>query len=154
MDIGFFLPNISSSDFNNNLLSSINSLCKLRPKDNIVVFNNYFHTIHDDKRYYVLSANHAKYFSGILFIFSTQDAFLTQTFPSPKKQIIYLNSPEWAEDPRIPYTVWYNIYMNNRFEIIASSQDLYDIINICWKPPIKQITDFNYKDIDDVLRSV
>jgi hypothetical protein len=154
MEIGFFLPNIVNDSYHNNILENINNLCEIRPYDNIIVFNNYFHTIHDNKKYYVLSINHAKYFSGILFVFNTQDAFLTKTFPGPNKQIIYLDKPEWSMDQRMPFTVWHNIYMSNKFEIIASNKELYSLVDICWKKPLKQISNFNYKDIDNVLRSI
>lgn len=154
MDIGFYLPNINSSNLHEVILNTINNLCKFKPNDNIVIFNNYFHYLHDNKKYYVLSANHAKYFKGVLFVFNTQDALLTQTFPSPQKQILYLTKPEWSEDPRMPYTLWYNIYMSDTFELLAANDDLYDMIDICWKTPMKKIQNFDYKDIDDVVRSI
>lgn len=154
MDIGFYLPIISNnSTHHEKILDTINNLCELRPYDNIVIFNNYFHCVHDNKKYYVISSNHAKYFKGVLFIFSTQDALLTQTFPCPTQQILYLTQPEWAADHRLPYTLWHNIYMNEKFQLIAND-DTYELVDICWKKPLKKITNFNYKDIDDVIRSI
>lgn len=152
MNIGFYLLDISQTDnYTINILNNINSLCKLRPQDNIVVFNNNFDAIDHEQKYYTLSMNHAKYFSGVLFLFSTQHALFTKTFPCPSKQILYLDKPEWAENHSIPFTIWNNIYMDQKYEIICSSQELGDIFSICWKKPLANIANFNYQDINNVI---
>lgn len=154
MDIGFFIPEINSDVVSHDLIDNINKLCKIRPYDNIAIFNNYFNLIDHNKQYYTLSINHAKYFNGLLFLFRTEDAFLTQTFACPKKQILYLNEPEWLKSLEMPYTVWYNIYMSNNFEIISGNEHIHKLFEICWKPPIKQISNFHYKEIDNVIQSI
>lgn len=152
MNIGFFLPHVTNNETHVSIINTINNLATMS-SNNIVVFNNYFHYIDDHKKYYILSSNHAKYFQGLLFVFKTEDTFLTQTFPAPTKQILYLNTPEWSNNRNIPYTVWHNIYMNTRYEIIAGNQDVYDIFEICWKKPIAIAESFNTKDVENVIQS-
>lgn len=155
MNLGFFIPNITQQNpFHQTLIRAINELCILQPYDNIVVFNNYFNFIDPNKKYYILSTNHAKYFSGLLFSFDMQSVFMTQTFPGPKKQIIYLQEPEWANKTNMPYTLWYNIYMSDRFDIIAGNQDVYDLMSICWKPAIEHMSQFNAKELQNVIQQL
>lgn len=153
MNIGFYIPNIHQQiEEHRYIIENINKLCEIRPYDNIVIFNNYFQLIDQNKKYYVLSANHAKYFTGLLFMFDIQSAFLTQTFPGPDKQIIYMQTPEWANKPNMPYTLWYNIFMSNKFDTISGNNDISNLISICWKPSLAQIEKFNYKEIDNVIQ--
>lgn len=155
MNLGFFIPNVSQQNpFHRDVIKTINELCDLQPYANIVLFNNYFNFIDPNKKYYILSMNHAKYFSGLLFTFDMQSVFITQTFPAPKKQIIYLQKPEWAEKTNMPYTLWYNIYMNDKFDTIAGNQETYDLLSICWKPPINHMSQFNSKDLNNVIQQI
>ena len=153
MNIGFYLLDISNGDEKDrNILRMINELCVLRPYDNIVLFNNKFNAIDLDHKYYILHISEAKYFKGILFNFDIKSAMLTKTFPCPKKQLLYIDKAEWSEKTDLPYSFWYNIYMNQDFELISSTNELNELCKVCWKDPIAQISDFNVKDIDDVVQ--
>lgn len=153
MNIGFYLPLINQQvEAHRNIITNINLLCEHRPYDNIVVFNNYFQLIDANKKYYILSTNHAKYFRGILFLFDTQSAFLTQTFPGPDKQIIYINEAEWAQQHNAPFTLWHNIYMNSKFDTISSNPEIDKLMKICWKAPIATIANFDHKEVDNVIQ--
>ena len=152
MDIGFYVLDIEPNNtFQNQILSSINDLCKLRPYDNIVLFNNQFNKLDNNHKYYILHIQQAKYFDGILFVFDTKSAMLTQTFPCPKKQILYITEPEWSKNPSLPYGFWYNIYMKEQNSLIANSQEMYDLLDICWKKPVSLMSSINSKDLDNVI---
>jgi hypothetical protein len=153
MNIGFYIPNVSTQiEEHKYIIDNINKLCQLRPYDNIVIFNNYFQLVDPKKKYYTLSINHAKYFKGILFLFDSRSAFLTQTFPGPDKQIIYLQTPEWSSQSAVPYMMWHNIYMNNKFETISGNIDIDQLIKTCWKTPLAQVDKFDYQGINDVIQ--
>lgn len=153
MNIGFYIPNINQQiEDHRYIIENINRLCEIRPYDNIVIFNNYFQFVDPNKKYYVLSANHAKYFRGLLFMFDIQSAFLTQTFPGPDKQIIYMQTPEWADKTNMPYTLWYNIFMSNKFDTISGNDHISKLIDICWKPSLAKIEKFDYKEINNVIQ--
>lgn len=155
MNIGFYLLEVNQNNSTQQaIIQNINRLCQLRPQDNIVVFNNIFNTVDMEQKYYLLSINHAKYFDGLLFIFDTESALLTKTFPSPRKQILYLDKPEWAANPALPYTIWYNIYMDNKFELLVGSQNMFDLTKICWKEPLAIINNYDAKELNNVIQQL
>tara|TARA_B100000085_G_C18385779_1_gene448307 strand:- start:287 stop:763 length:477 start_codon:yes stop_codon:yes gene_type:complete len=155
MNIGFYLLDVVANNTQHqDILKSINELCKLRPYDNIVLFNNKFDAIDMDHKYYTLHISEAKYFKGILFVFDIKSAMLTKTFPAPKKQLLYLTEPEWASKKQIPYTFWSSIYNNNDFELISSNEDLYELCNICWKTPIDNIEKLNGDMINNLVQKL
>jgi hypothetical protein len=155
MDIGFYLldilPNVPAQ---NNILTTLNDLCKLCPYDNIVLFNDQYNRVNMNNKYYTLHIQQAKYFDGILFVFDTKSAMLTQTFPVPKKQILYMPEVEWNKNPSLPYGFWYNMYMKDNMEIITDSIDTYELCNICWKKPLSLIKQIDSKEIKNVIDKV
>jgi hypothetical protein len=152
MDIGFYLLDVDAKNADQTkILAAINQLCVDRPYDNIVLFNNQFNKLDNRHKYYILHIQQAKYFDGILFVFDTKSAMLTQTFPSPKKQILFMSEPEWSVNPALPYGFWYSIYMKPQVELLTDKQETHDIIDICWKKPIGLIPEINSKELQNVL---
>jgi len=153
MNIGFYLLDISNANQKHQqILNMVNKLCELRPYDNIVLFNNQFQTIDIDHKYYILHISEAKYFKGLLFNFDIKSAMLTKTFPAPKKQILFVDEPEWHNKRDLPYSFWYNIYMNEDFELISTNNDIKKLCDICWKEPISNIENFEAKEVDNVIQ--
>jgi hypothetical protein len=152
MDIGFYLLDVTSNNSKQDvIINSINQLCNSKPYYNIVLFNNQFAKIDINKKYYTLHVQQAKYFDGILFVFDTKSAMLTQTFPSPKKQILFLSEPEWSFNPALPYRFWENIYMKDNIDIITDNQKTYDLCEICWKKPIHLLKEINSEELENVI---
>ncbi len=151
MDIGFYLLDVeANNEHQNTIISAINDLCTALPYANIVLFNNQFSRVDVNHKYYMLHIKEAKYFDGILFTFDTKSAMLTQTFPGPKKQVLYVGQPDWASKHTLPYGFWYNIYMKDNMEIITDNVEAFDLIDICWKKPISlmnKITSEGFKDV-------
>jgi hypothetical protein len=152
MDIGFYLLDVDAKNsVQAKILTAVNQLCEDRPYDNIIVFNNQFNRLDHRHKYYMLHIQQAKYFDGILFVFDTKSAMLTQTFPSPKKQIMFMSEPEWSINPALPYGFWYNIYMKPQIELLTDKKETHDIIDICWKKPIGLIPEINSKELQNVI---
>lgn len=155
MNIGFYLLDITANnEKQDTILNSINQLCTDRPYDNIVLFNNQFAKIHNNKKYYTLHIQQAKYYDGLLFVFDTRSAMLTQTFPSPKKQILFISDAEWANNPALPYSFWENIYMKDNFEIITDNKDTYNLCDICWKKPIHLLSNISSQEFIHVINKL
>lgn len=154
MNIGFYILDIDMSPEHTKVLKAINELCVKRPQDHIVVFNNQFTAIDPEQKYYVLHINQAKFFRGLLFVFSTKAALLTSTFPCSSKQILYMNKPEWAEHPELPYTVWSNIYMHTDIELLTDDQTTHDLCKICWKTPLPLINVFDGEALNNVIQRI
>lgn len=155
MNIGFLILDVNVQNQKHvKLLKSINELCKIRPYDNIVLFNNKFEFVDTDHKYYTLHMSQAKYFKGLLFIFDIRTAMITKTFDVPSKQLLFVDHPDWPEKTDIPYTFWKDIYMKDSLEIIAENQEVFDLCNLCWKEPVAQISNFEPKDINDVIQKL
>jgi hypothetical protein len=155
MNIGFYLLDVDVQNQKQTMiLNSINALCTARPYDNIVLFNNRFNTIDVGHKYYTLHISEAKFFKGVLFVFDIKSALLTKTFPAPKKQILHISENIWSEKKDIPYKFWESIYMNDRFELIADNQDMFELCDICWKTPLATIQNFQPKDIENVIQKL
>jgi hypothetical protein len=154
MDIGFYLLDIApDNEKQDTILKGINEFCSLNPYYNVVLFNNQFAKI-DTKKYYTLHIQQAKYFTGLLFIFDVRSAMLTQTFPAPKKQILYTPEAEWSKKLALPYTFWKNIYMKDNIEIITDNKDTYSLCEICWKQPLYLLDQINGKEINNVVNKL
>lgn len=154
MDIGFYLLNIDQGDYHANILNSINKLCEIRPYDNIVLFNDNYNTIDNNRKYYTLHISEAKYFKGFLFLFDIKSLMLTRTFPAPKKQILVANNLPWTTQQNVAYRFWHSLYMNKDLEIITENQDMYNLYANCWKNPIANILNLEAKDLSDVLQKL
>lgn len=154
MNIGFYLLDVDTSKTHQEILVAINDLCKLRPIDNIVLFNNQFNAIDIDQQYYILHISQAKFFKGPLFVFGTKPAMVTSTFPCSTKQIIYMNEPEWTQNHELPFTLWANIYLNPDVSLLTNNQTTHDLLRICWKEPLPIINSINAEALNNVLQIV
>ena len=155
MNIGFYLLDVDVQNQKQTMiLNSINALCTARPYDNIILFNNRFNTVDMDHKYYTLHISEAKFFKGILFVFDIKSALLTKTFPAPKKQILHISENTWSAKKDIPYKFWESIYMNDKFELIADNQDMFELCDICWETPLATVQNFQPKDIENVIQKL
>ena len=155
MNIGFYLLDVNANNSHHKaILNSINELCKLKPYDNIILFNNKFDAFDIDHRYYTLHISEAKYFKGLLFVFDIRSAMVTKTFPAPHKQLLYINEAEWHGKRQVPYAFWNSIYNNEDFELITANKDLYELCNICWKQPLDTIEQLGGQSINNIIQKL
>ena len=79
---------------------------------------------------------------------------LTKTFPTPKKQLLYVDRPEWTNKKDVPYSFWSSIYNNPDFELITSNEDLQELCDICWKKPIYNTSNFNGESVNKIINKL
>jgi hypothetical protein len=157
MNIGFYLLDIDQENQNClGLLAMINDLCLLRPKDNIVVFSNTPNAIIQGNRYYMLHVSQAKFFKGNLYLFDHKSRLLTQTFKTPAKQVMYIAEIPWGRESTTQnlYTQWQNQYGSSNLEFIAHSQEVYDLLDICWKKPVKLLPQLSAEEFNNVIEEI
>lgn len=155
MNIGFLVLDVNiQNPKHNRILKTINELCKIRPYDNIVLFNNKFECVDPDHKYYILHMSQAKYFKGVLFIFDMRTAMITKSFSASSHQLLVMDQTDWSEKTDIPYTFWEEIYMNNNLNVIAETDEVFDLFELCWKKPIAKISNFETKELDDVIQKL
>lgn len=151
MDIAFYITHADYSEQCNNIIDTINGMCSEHPYDNIVLFNSQYNRIDTNKRFPIIHLSQAKYFRGILLVFDIKSAMITKTFPSPQKQLLYVNNVAWTEDNSVPALFWQSIYANGSMSTIAQNQKIYDLLEICWAKPINIIDKINHKELYDVI---
>lgn len=154
MDIGFYIISADQSEQCTPIINTINSMVKNHPYDNIILFNNDYNRIDDNKKFPIIALNQAKYFRGVLICFDVKSLAVTKSFPAPKKQILYLNDTPWVSKNVIPAMFWKTIFENSSLEIIAKTQEIKDICEICWKPVIGMMENINEKELYDTIATI
>ena len=153
MNIGFYILDIDQQNQQSaSYLEAINELCTLRPMDNIVVFSNVPNAIITNNKYYMLHISHAKFFKGVIFMFDTKSRLLTQTFKTPSKQVMYMDTIPWGkENQRDNYRQWKGLFDSTDVDFIAKDEKTSEILDICWKKPLSVMPTVTAKDINDVI---
>ena len=155
MNIGFYVLDIEQQNQKQQtILKCINELYSIRPHDNIVLFNNKFASVDPNQKYYTLHISEAKYFKGVLFLFDIKSAMLTKSFPTPSKQILLVDKPEWSEKTDVPYSFWKHIYNHENFELLTSSDSMAKLCENCWRKPLCNLKDLNGEQINEVLQKL
>ena len=155
MNIGFYILDIDQQNQQAaSYLEAINELCTLRPMDNIVVFSNVPNAIITNNKYYMLHISHAKFFKGVLFMFDTKSRLLTQTFKTPSKQIMYIDTIPWGkQNQQDHYRQWKGLFDTKDVEFIAKDETTSEILDICWKEPISVMPTVTAKEINNVIET-
>lgn len=154
MDIGFYLTTATDSIKCNQIIKTMNDMISDHPYDNIILFNGTYNRIDPDKKFPIIHLSQAKYFRGILLVFDATSAMITRTFPSPKKQIFYIDDLFWMKDLSIPAAFWNSIFSNEDILKVSSRSDITDIIEICWNKPEYQIEEIESKRLYDVCQNI
>jgi len=154
VDIAFYLTHADHSEKSNIIINTINDMCSNHPYDNIILFNSQYNRVDSDKKFPIIHLSQAKYFRGILLVFDIKSAMITKTFPSPRKQILYLDDMPWSSDHSIPALFWQSIYINPNIYTIAKNQEIYDLFEICWSKPIGTMNNINHKELYDAIISL
>jgi hypothetical protein len=154
VDIAFYLINADHSDKCNRIIDILNDMIDQHPYDNIILFNSQFNRTDSNKKFPIIHLNQAKYFRGKLVCFDIKSAMVTKTFPSPEKQILYVDELSWSNDHTIPVMFWHGIYVNPDIKLIARNKEIEDLLSICWSQPIATIENINAKELYDVITKV
>jgi hypothetical protein len=157
MNVGFYILDIKQDNPNAiALLNVINDVCKLRPQDNIVVFSNTPDAIISGNKYYMLHVSQAKFFKGVLFLFDHKSRLLTQTFLTPKKQVMFMMDTPWGKENTTQelYSNWKTQYGSDNLEFVATNQEVYDLLDICYKEPVSLMSEVSPEEINNVIEKV
>lgn len=154
MDIAFYLTTADHSEKIDPIISSINQMVDDHPYDNIILFNNTYNRIDTNKKFPIIHINQAKYFKGYLFLFDIKSAMITKTFPSSKKQFLYIDQIPWTTDEPTPVLFWKSIFDFENIETIAKNEQISDILEICWKKPISTVESINSEELYNVITKI
>lgn len=151
MDIGFYLINADHSEKCNAIIDTLNRMVENHPYDNIILFNNQYNRIDNEKKFPILHINQAKYFRGCLILFDIKSVVVTKSFPSPAKQLLYLDDIPWSKDGNTPVLFWHDIFLNPDISIIADSETTKDLLTLCWRAPTSVMPKINEKELYDSI---
>lgn len=154
MDLGFYIIDCDNSAKNNFLIDMINNIISLKPYDNIILFNNRYNRIDQNKKFPILHTSQAKYFRGNLIYFDVKSATLAKTFPGPDKQIFCCDYPEWSQNRNTRSSLWKSIYEDQKLKVITYDEHVKNLIEICWNKKVYHISDFTARNLYDAIEKI
>jgi hypothetical protein len=154
MDIGFYAIDMDYSEKNNDIVKAMNDIVENDIYSNVILFNNTYNRADGNKKFPIINFNQAKYFKGILISFDLRSAAITRTFPSPIKQFFVVDELPWINNTKAPVSFWNSIYNNQYIDLIVNNQENFDLLEICWKKPVKVLEKIEAKGILDVIKTL
>lgn len=154
MDLGFYIIDCDNSAKNSFLIDIINNIISFRPYDSIVLFNHKYSRIDTNKKFPIFHISQAKYFRGNLIYFDVKSATLAKTFPSPSKQILCCDYPEWSTNKSARSILWKSIYEDPNLKIITYEQNIKNLIEICWDKKVLHIPELNARNLYDAIEKI
>lgn len=157
--LGFLATSIEDSTKSKFIIDIINKFSGFAPYLDHILFNSYYNILNRDiNKFATLHLNEAKYFTGPIITFNLSDAlFLKQCIS--KQKILFITEPEWVDSINLAndgnsyektqlmqYRSLRDIYINSMDLLITNTQELKQLIDICWKPSVL-ITENEYEKI-------
>ena len=104
----------------------------------------------------MLHVSQAKFFKGVLFLFDHKSRLLTQTFLTPKKQVMLMMDTPWGKENTNQelYSNWKTQYGSDNLEFVATNQEVYDLLDICYKEPVSLMSEVSPEEINNVIEKV
>lgn len=131
-NLGFILLHIDAI-VSNMILENINILNRNIDKK-FVIFNSYNNS--SNYSIPILHINQCKFFSGDIVVFDVISLLIAQSCYKIQNIYYYAYNIPWMMDQTTEYKFWSELFDNDKVQIIAQNQDIYDTFNKVWKKPI------------------
>jgi hypothetical protein len=148
-DLGMMCIKLENTTTSKSILKTAKSLIDNNPYTQICIFNSYSEVV-DNNSVPLLHLSQAKFFDGNLIVFDIPSLILSKNFINVSNRFYYAHETPWTQHI-MSFKYWSDIFNSENLEIIAKSQQIYDIYDICWKKPIGVSEDFSYETIKDLL---
>lgn len=148
-DLGIIASQLSNNEETLHLVQFAQDYTKNNPYNQICFFNSFCDMV-SSPGVPILHLSQAKFFYGNLFVTNIQDAELCLNFPNIYKILFFASSLPWTEQLK-NYRYWENIFLNNKVNIIANNQKIYDIFKLCYKQPICLSERLSYETIQEYI---
>jgi hypothetical protein len=147
--IGFYCPHITNSPEHQLIIDVLNGLST--GITNTIMFNTIYEPVANNRKFCLLPSVGAKYFNGVLFCFDIDSLSVINNFPSPSHKILITDNIFW-KNKGIPTSYWTNL-LDSNISIITTSQNAYDMYDICFKTPIMNMNNgLNLEECNNVLQ--
>ena len=91
-------------------------------------------------------------FTGPLMVFDANCVKTLKNMPSTNKKYFYVWDLEWLYINQA-YEENVKIYQDDSIELIARSKPHYDLLSKCWKNPVGIVEDFNYEQLNKIIKT-
>ena len=149
-DLGIIITHINNSDWFDNIFLELKNMIKDNPYKHICIFNSYSEKIitHNVP---ILHLNQSKFFTGDVIVFDILSLNLIRSFPLLTNKYYYAQDVPWGSNLGA-YAEWTSLLEQNKLEVIAKNQEVYDLYEICWKKPLGIMENFQYERLSQIVR--
>jgi hypothetical protein len=148
-DLGVMCIKLENTTTSDSILKTTKSLIDNNPYAQICVFNSYSDVVNNHS-VPLLHLSQAKFFAGNLIVFDIPSLILSKNFINVSNRFYYAHETPWTQHV-MPFKYWSDIFDSENLSIIAKSQQIYDIYDMCWKKPVGISEDFSYETIKNLL---
>ena len=145
MDIGFFVDNLGPSQFSFELIHESNKLLKANPSYSVTAFTRQVDILISQPNFPIQMQFNAWGWKGIAIATSYNSARVLKNVYSPKRKFLYVWNLDWMSSTK-NVTHYMDIY-DSDLDLIARSEEHYEILKTMWKEPLEIIEDFNYEQL-------
>ena len=149
-DLGILALNISNTKETLELINLAKTYYSHHPYDQTCFFNSFSEVINSEN-IPILHISQAKFFYGNLLTTDIESLILCHSFPNINKILFWSQNIPWQQDLK-NYKDWEKLFYNDKVQILAKNQEIYDIYDICYKKPQGIAERLNYEQIEQSLR--
>lgn len=148
-DLGIIAPKLLNDEKTTEIISFCKEYFSNNPYNQVCLFNSFCDRISCDN-IPILHLSQAKFFYGQLIVSDIKDLDLSLSFPNVYKTLFFCSNIPWENEIR-NYKEWENIFYNEKVEIVAHNQKIYDLFSLFYKKPITTMQGLKYDKIQQYL---
>jgi hypothetical protein len=145
MKVGFLAYTAGTSQLGTQLMKGCNNLAESK-EASVSVFIREFDKLVVQPQFPLYQCVHAWDYKGVLISTDFDTTMILKTTYAAKKKLHYVWNLDWLFNRKF-MEEYRSVYCDDSIDLIARSQEHYDIIKGLWKEPTDIIEDFNYEDI-------
>lgn len=148
-DLGILCTNMSNDKITLSLIDFAKEYYLHNPYNQVCFFNSFCEVV-APQNIPILHLSQAKFFYGNLLVLDSVSLELCGDFPNINKILFWAQNIPWAQQSR-NYKEWERLFYNDKIEIIANNEQIYDIFEICYKKPKCIAERLDYEKIKQCL---
>ena len=130
-DLGIVYTNMSNNNETISLIDFAKEYHEYNPYNQVCFFNSFCEVV-SSQNVPILHLSQAKFFYGNLLVLDSDSVELCENFPNIKKILFWAQDIPWEKQLK-NYKEWERLFYNDKIEIIANNEQIYDIFEICYK---------------------
>lgn len=148
-DLGIIATKLSNDEKSNQMASFCQEYLSHHPYNQVCFFNSFCDRLSHDN-IPILHLSQAKFFYGNIIVTDIKDLELCLSFPNLYKILFFCSSIPWENEIR-NYKEWENLFYNDKVQILAKNQRIYDLFKLLYKEPVIIMEGLDYEEIQKCL---